>query len=74
MKKRALIIDEDPKMRQVVADLCKLGWASLEAKSAAEALKKSIEEKPDFVIMDVSLPDNSKKETAQINQERSADC
>lgn len=67
MKKRVLIIDDDPNMRQVAAEIIrKLGWEPLEAKNGSEGVRMSIEEQPDLVVIDFSVTDPIRRETARI--------
>jgi DNA-binding NarL/FixJ family response regulator len=61
-KKRVLIVDDHPMMRQGLAQLINHEpdlTACGEADSAAQALKRIAADKPDLVLADISLPDRS---------------
>lgn len=63
-----LIADDSDIVRRGVIDMLseESGWTVCgEAKSGAEALQKALELKPDFILLDVSMPDVSGLEVAR---------
>jgi len=62
VRKRVLIVDDQPIMRQGLAQLLNHERdlrACCEAETAAQALQLAAEKKPDLVLLDISLPDRS---------------
>lgn len=58
MLKKILIVDDDELTIQLLTSrLQEAGYAILSAATGEEALKLTIAEKPDVVIMDIMLPD-----------------
>ncbi len=59
MTKRILIIDDEERIREIVRvcleDLG--GWATLLATSGAEGLERAQQERPDAILLDISMPD-----------------
>lgn len=65
-----LIIEDDQKTREELNEcLILLGILPIEAKSAKEAIKKLGTHKPDFILMDLGLPDMDGKLLLRIIQE-----
>ncbi len=57
MPKRILVADDDAKILFLMKDMLELkGYAVIEAKDGQEALDKAKKEKPDLVILDVTMP------------------
>lgn len=57
MNKKILIIDDDPNNRNIVRiRLETLGETVIEAANGQEGLEKAEAEKPDIIILDVSMP------------------
>jgi DNA-binding response OmpR family regulator len=57
MAKRILIADDSPTFRLLEeVFLVQRGYKTLHAENGAEALRLSIEEKPDLVILDIQMP------------------
>lgn len=55
-----LIVDDDPTTLQMLTtSVAKAGYRVLAAKSGEEALRLSLEHKPDLVVLDLLLPDTS---------------
>ncbi len=58
MSKRVLIVDDDPHIREVIAfALEKDGMTTSMASDGAEALKMFEQRAPDFVVLDVGMPE-----------------
>jgi two-component system cell cycle response regulator DivK len=57
IKKRILIVEDNRDSRELVAKVLKAhGYEILEAHDGAEALETIRREKPDLILMDISLP------------------
>jgi two-component system alkaline phosphatase synthesis response regulator PhoP len=55
-----LIVDDDPiTLTMLTTSVAKAGYGVLSAKSGEEALRLSLEHKPDLVVLDLLLPDTS---------------
>ncbi len=56
--KRILVIDDDPYVREIVCIcLCELGkFDAIEAGSGKEGLDKAVQEHPDAIVLDLSMP------------------
>jgi two-component system KDP operon response regulator KdpE len=55
---RVLVVDDEPQIRRFLRpSLTAQGYAVIEAASAAEALARAAEDKPDIIILDLGLPD-----------------
>ena len=60
MPEKILNVEDDPKnMKLLLMTLRPHGYALLEAKDGAEALKIAARDKPDLIIMDIQLPEVS---------------
>ena len=58
MKKRILVVDDEPRMRRFVRmNLDLEGYAVLEAENGLVALQRLRDNEPDLVILDVAMPD-----------------
>lgn len=56
-KKRILIVEDNRDSRELVVKvLTARGYVTLEARDGAEALQVAEAEKPDLILMDISLP------------------
>ena len=52
-----LIVEDQPELRQLyVEQLCQYGFDVIEAVNGADAIGKTSSERPDVVLMDLSLP------------------
>lgn len=57
MKKRILIVEDEPEFRQLEREILELkGYEIIEASNAKEGIETAIREKPDLILMDVRLP------------------
>ena len=55
---RVLVVDDDPHLREVVQfALDKEGFSTVEAKDGAEALEQFAAEKPDLIVLDITMPE-----------------
>lgn len=55
---RILVVDDDPHIREVVQfALDKEGFSATEARDGAEALERFAAEKPDLIILDITMPE-----------------
>jgi two-component system, cell cycle response regulator DivK len=61
MAKRILVVEDGADLRAVVVAVLKqvCGYDTIEAADGREAVAKAVSEKPDLILMDVSLPDIS---------------
>jgi two-component system KDP operon response regulator KdpE len=58
MKKRILVVDDEPRMRRFVhMNLDLEGYEVIEADNGLEALEKVRDDTPDLVVLDVMMPD-----------------
>jgi DNA-binding response OmpR family regulator len=63
---RVLIIDDDAKMRDLVADILRMyKFEPIVAATAEEGLQAAVVHRPDLVLCDVILPDSDGIETAK---------
>jgi DNA-binding NtrC family response regulator len=58
-KQRILIVDDEIPFRTAVRRLLEREYLVSEAQSGSEALQLALREKPDLVLLDISLPDAS---------------
>jgi CheY-like chemotaxis protein len=66
LRKKVLIIDDHVDIRRVLTiTLRHLGYATCEASDAISGIGMSLEENPNLILMDLSLPDFSGLETAK---------
>ncbi len=57
MSKRILVVEDNPDNRTLITDvLLSLDYEVIEAIDGVEGVKKAAEEKPDLILMDLSLP------------------
>ena len=55
-----LVVDDEPQIRRVLrATLSSNGYGVIEAKNGHEAIEMVIRERPDLILLDVSMPDMS---------------
>lgn len=58
--KRILLIEDEAAMRRILVDNLKYeGYAVLTANDGKSGLRRSLDEKPDVILLDVMLPDRS---------------
>lgn len=70
MGKKILIIEDHADARRVFSMiLCYAGHDASEAENGSEAIRKTLAEAPDLILMDVSLPDVSGFELARTIKE-----
>jgi len=55
-KKKVLIVDDEPGVRQLVQRILSKSYAVLEAQDGAEAVDISRSQKPDIILMDMMMP------------------
>ncbi|NVM21733.1 MAG: response regulator [Desulfobacterales bacterium] len=57
MPKKILIVDDNQDSRELVVKILKTrGYQTIEAADGQEALEKAVEERPDLILMDRSIP------------------
>src|SRR5919199_45017 len=57
-RKRILLVEDDPGIRTVVAEVCKRdGYEALEAGTGKDGIETAVAEQPDLVLLDWVLPD-----------------
>jgi DNA-binding response OmpR family regulator len=73
MKKRILVVDDEPRMRRFVRmNLDLEGYEVLEAENGLVALQKVRDDMPDLVLLDVAMPEMDGFETLERLREVSA--
>ena len=55
-KKKILIVDDEPGVRQLVQRILSKSYTVIEAQDGAEAVDVSRSEKPDIILMDMMMP------------------
>ncbi len=55
-KKKVLIVDDEPGVRELVNRILSKSYAVLEAQDGAEAVDMSRSQKPDIILMDMMMP------------------
>jgi len=55
-KKKVLIVDDEPGVRQLVQRILSKSYAVLEAQDGAEAVDVTRSQKPDIILMDMMMP------------------
>ncbi len=55
-KKKVLIVDDEPGVRQLVNRILSKSYAVLEAQDGAEAVDVTRSQKPDIILMDMMMP------------------
>jgi CheY-like chemotaxis protein len=55
-KKKVLIVDDEPGVRELVQRILNKSYAVLEAQDGAEAVDMSRSQKPDIILMDMMMP------------------
>ncbi len=55
-KKKVLIVDDEPGVRQLVNRILSKSYAILEARDGAEAVDMTRSQKPDIILMDMMMP------------------
>jgi CheY-like chemotaxis protein len=71
MSNRILVVEDRDDLRTIlVAILTRFcGYETIEAANGAEAIEKSVSEKPDLILMDLDLPDISGIDAAKAVKE-----
>ena len=73
MKKRILVVDDEPRMRRFVRmNLDLEGYEVIEADNGLQALEKVRDEMPDLVLLDVAMPELDGFETLEHIREASS--
>ena len=68
---RILIVDDDLHIRRLLqGTLTRAGYASIEARTAAEALSQAQHGRPDAILLDLGLPDRDGLEIVTLLRER----
>ena len=63
---KILVVDDDPAIREVIRlSLCYLGYHIVEAQTGSEALKMTITQEPDIIILDIMMTDMNGMEVCQ---------
>ena len=66
MKKRILVVDDEPRMRRFVQmNLDLEGYEVMEAENGLRALERVRDDLPDLVVLDVMMPDLDGFETLE---------
>lgn len=66
MKTKILVVDDEQKIREVISSyLQNQGYCALEARNGTEAIEIVNNERPDFMILDLMLPDMSGEEVCE---------
>ena len=66
MKKRILVVDDEPRMRRFVhMNLDLEGYEVMEAENGLRALERVRDDLPDLVVLDVMMPDLDGFETLE---------
>ena len=55
-KKKVLIVDDEPTVRQLVRRMLSKNYTVLEAQDGAEAVDTARSQKPDIILMDILMP------------------
>ena len=55
-KKKVLIVDDEPHIRQLVRRTLSADYEVLEASDGQEAIEEAYKVKPDFILMDLMMP------------------
>ena len=55
-RKKILIADDESSVRSLVKKLLSKSYAVVEASDGEEAVKVAVNEKPDFILMDILMP------------------
>ena len=56
IKKKALIVDDEPNIRRLVREILSKDYTVLEAQNGAEAVAMARSQKPDIILMDMMMP------------------
>lgn len=68
---KILVVDDSTQMRMMVREALEpCGYAIVEAADGADALKKAIDEQPDLVLLDLTMPELDGFEVLQFMQTR----
>lgn len=60
MMETALIIEDNPDNMTLICDILELnGYATIYAKTGTQGFEIALEQQPDFIILDIQLPDIS---------------
>lgn len=73
MSHKVLVVDDEPTIREVVADMLRMdGYQVITAADGAQTLVQAREAKPDLIILDLMLPKIDGLEVARRIREKSA--
>lgn len=56
MKKKVLVVDDEPAVRQLLRKILSKNYAVLEAQNGEEAVNMAQSQKPDIILMDMMMP------------------
>ena len=56
IKKKVLVVDDEPAIRRLVREILSKGYAVLEAQNGEEAVNMAHSQKPDVILMDMMMP------------------
>jgi CheY-like chemotaxis protein len=72
---KILVADDSSQMRMMVRDALEpCGYSVVEAVDGADALKKAVDEQPDLVLLDLTMPELDGFEVLQFMQTRADTC
>ncbi|MBI2854894.1 MAG: response regulator [Chloroflexi bacterium] len=66
MKKKVLLVDDDPRTRNLLAMSLGNRFSLLEAADGRQALEVARSEKPDLVLLDIAMPGNNGLEVCRL--------
>lgn len=73
MAKNVLVVDDNEHLRRILAVFLRSrGYETSEAASGHEAVQTAITEKPDLILLDLTLPDMEGTDTAQAIRKNSS--
>jgi CheY-like chemotaxis protein len=72
---KILVADDSAQMRMMVRDALEpCGYSIVEASDGADALKKAVDEQPDLVLLDLTMPELDGFEVLQFLHTRADTC
>src|SRR3989304_8890350 len=57
IKKKALIVDDEPNVRRLIRTILSKDYTVLEAQNGAAAVDMARGQKPDIILMDIMMPE-----------------
>jgi CheY-like chemotaxis protein len=65
--KKVLVVEDNPDMRKLLSvELALMGFEPITGGGGKEGILKAISEKPDLVLLDISMPDMDGRDVARI--------